>query len=443
VILSAALFVASCGASATPSPVATPVAPASAAPTAAAPSASAPAASSANQQFAGQTLNILVTPYHNLWDATLAPAFEAATGAKVNYIYVPDTSMQAKLATVLASKDSSYDLVWAPVTFAPAFAGTLYADISKQLDPAILKDLVATTHTGDAVYAVPVDDTSVIFAWNKAEYTQAGLDPNKPPATFDELFAQCDALKKAFPNKYCFDWNIPNGNGSFSFWTILLNAAGGQMWTPDLKKVAFDTPQGLAAMQTFYTFMYTKKYVDPASWVLPDQFATGDRFAAGTLPTAFLFDLQGVSMNDPKTSKIVGQVGWSIIPGIAGNTSGTIDGWEGYGVSAFAKHPALAVAYLDYLLSRDAQIKLAQASGLVPVLKSLLTDPAVQTPTSAITAQQYQYQVNRWGSGFYTDAANAFDPIIHQLAMGQITPQAALDAATKAVQAAIDAYYAR
>ena len=44
---------------------------------------------------------------------------------------------------------------------------------------------------------------------------------------------------------------------------ILLNAAGGQMWTPDLKKVAFDTPQGLAAMQTFYTFMYTKKYVDP------------------------------------------------------------------------------------------------------------------------------------------------------------------------------------
>ncbi len=397
----------------------------------------APAAS--GLPFAGQTLNILVTPYHEQWDATLAPAFEAATGATVNYVYQPFDGMQAKLATILASNDDSFDLVWAPVTFAPAFADTLYADISSKLDPATLADLVATVKVGDGVYAVPTDDTSVIFAWNKDLYQKAGLDPNKPPATFDELFAQCDALMKV--TQYCFDWNIPNANGSFSFWTILLNAAGGAMWDPTQKQVAFDTPQGLAAMQTFATFM--QKYVDPASWVLPDQFATGDRFAAGTLPVAFLFDLQGASMDDATKSKIAGNVGWSIIPGIAGNTSGTIDGWEGYGVSKFAQHPDLAVAYLDYLLSKDSQQKLAAASGLVPVLKSLLDDPSNTSVTAPVTAEQYKYQVNRWGSGFYTDVAEVFDPILHQLATGAITPQAALDAAAAGAQSKIDEYYAR
>src|SRR5207237_290300 len=81
--------------------------------------------------------------------------------------------------------------VWAPVTYAPSFAGTLYADISSKLAPALVSDLVAVSElNGKGVYAVPVADTSVLFAWNKAEYKQAGLDPEKAPTTFDELFAQ-------------------------------------------------------------------------------------------------------------------------------------------------------------------------------------------------------------------------------------------------------------
>jgi len=400
-----------------------------------------PAAS--GQPFAGQTLNVLVTPYHEGWDAILAPDFEAATGATVNYEYVPFDGMQAKLATILASGDDSYDLVWAPVTFAPAFAGTLYADISQKLDPAIQEDLVASVKVGDALYAVPTNDTSVILAWNKDLYEKAGLDPEKPPTTFEELFAQCDALLAAEVSEYCFDWNIPNANGSFSFWSILLNAAGGAMWDESLSKVAFDTPEGLAAMQTFATFMHDKPYVDPASWVLPDQFATGDRFAAGTLPVAFLFDLQGPMMDDPATSKIAGDVGWTIIPGIGDNRSGTIDGWEGYGLSAFARNPDLAVAYLEYLLTPDAQTKQAAASGLVPVLKSTLAEGGSGSVTAPVTAEQYEHQVNRWGAGFYNDVAEVFDPILHQLALGDITPEAALEAAASGAQAKIDEYNAR
>jgi multiple sugar transport system substrate-binding protein len=445
--ISAVVFGAcSGGGAATTAPSAAPASPtaaaSSAAPATAAPSSAAPSAS--GQQFAGQTLNVLVTPYHADWDAKLAPAFEAATGAKVNFIYLPFDGMQAKLAAVVAAKDNSFDLVWAPVTYAPSFAGTLYADIESKLPPALVADLTSKSQVnGKGVYAVPVADTSVLFAWNKDQYKTAGLDPEKAPTTFEELFAQCDALKKAFPDKYCFDWNIPNGNGSFSFWTILLNAAGGTMWSDDLKSVAFNTPEGLAAMQTFYQFMFVKKYADPASWVLPDQFVTGDRFAAGTLPTAFLFDLQWTTMEDATKSKVVGKVGWSIIPGIGGHRSGTINGWEGYAVSNFAKSPDLAVAYLEYLVSADAQVKLAKLTGLVPVLKSVLTDPSYKTPTSAVTAEQYQYSTNRWGAGYYSDVADASDPILHQLARGEITPQAALDAFAKSAQAKIDAYYAR
>jgi ABC-type glycerol-3-phosphate transport system substrate-binding protein len=148
-------------------------------------------------------------------------------------------------------------------------------------------------------------------------------------------------------------------------------------------------------------------------------------------------------MDDAAKSKVAGNVGWAIIPGIAGNRSGTIDGWEGYGVSAYAQHPDLAVAYLNYLIGRDQQAKLAKATGLVPVLKSMLLDPALKTPNSAVTAEQYKYQTNRWGAGFYSDVADVFDPVLHQLARGEITPQAALDAVTKNAQAKIDAFYAR
>lgn len=47
------------------------------------------------------------------------------------------------------------------------------------------------------VYGIPVGTQADVFYYNKKLFTQAGLNPDKPPTTFDELMSHAAALKKA------------------------------------------------------------------------------------------------------------------------------------------------------------------------------------------------------------------------------------------------------
>lgn len=50
----------------------------------------------------------------------------------------------------------------------------------------------------DGVYAgVPIGAQGVVWYYNKALFTEAGLDPEAPPATWDDLLTACDSLNSA------------------------------------------------------------------------------------------------------------------------------------------------------------------------------------------------------------------------------------------------------
>ncbi|MFC4592281.1 ABC transporter substrate-binding protein [Sphaerisporangium corydalis] len=96
-------------------------------------------------------------------------------------------------------------------------------------------------------YAAPVTLQGHPIYYNKTLYTKAGLDPEKPPATWDELMADCAAIKKA--GAKCFALGNKEGIGP-QFWLSGLGSgiltpkeyddwiAGERDWTsPDVKQV--------------------------------------------------------------------------------------------------------------------------------------------------------------------------------------------------------------
>jgi ABC-type glycerol-3-phosphate transport system substrate-binding protein len=60
------------------------------------------------------------------------------------------------------------------------------------------------------IYAVPGSLSGWVFYYNKALFRDAGLDPDKPPQTFDELVAAAEALKAA--------GIVPFGGGNADGW---------------------------------------------------------------------------------------------------------------------------------------------------------------------------------------------------------------------------------
>ena len=132
------------------------------------------------------------------------------------------------------------------------------------------------------------------------------------------------------------------------------------------------------------------------------------------------------------------------MPGIGGNKSGSMDGWDGLAVSRFSKNQDVAAAYAEWWTSIDTQTAIVKAFGTIPTRKSLITSAAAGTAGEALKAagEQYNYPVNRFPSPFYTPVAEVFDTVLHDLANGKINSQAAMDQLTSKAQAKIDEYWA-
>jgi sn-glycerol 3-phosphate transport system substrate-binding protein len=128
-------------------------------------------------------------------------------------------------------------------------------------------------------YAVPFQRSTPVLYWNKDAFKEAGLDPEKGPASWDEMrdFAK-KLTKKDGGNVARWGVEIPSdGNTSWLF-SGLTAANGVRLMNPDGTKVVFDDPRVIEALQ-FLLDLSAKDAVQPAgltSWgTAPRDFLEG------------------------------------------------------------------------------------------------------------------------------------------------------------------------
>ena len=118
---------------------------------------------------------------------------------KINLSYIPHAEMVGKIAQGIASGDvpdlMGMDLIYAP-QFESAEQLTDVTDMIKdwpELKTASPGHMTVATFNG-RLFGVPLyADVSALF-YNKTLFEQAGLDPNKPPTSLDELRSYADKI---------------------------------------------------------------------------------------------------------------------------------------------------------------------------------------------------------------------------------------------------------
>src|SRR4051812_13205053 len=105
----------------------------------------------------------------------------------------PSDVMYQKLLTAISS-DEGPDLVAIHAGRIPNFAdkGALqpidaYYDDSSFESEAIIPNLVDASKFDGDNYGVPLNQATVLMYWNKDLFQAAGLDPEKPPTTWEEF----------------------------------------------------------------------------------------------------------------------------------------------------------------------------------------------------------------------------------------------------------------
>ncbi len=110
---------------------------------------------------------------------------------------------------------------------------------------------MANSQTGGKTWGVPFQRSTVVMYYNKDAFREAGLDPNKPPATWKELKAAAQKLTKKDASGNVTQYGIQIPSTGFPYWllqtlttpndVLLANEAGTQ--------VTFDQPQVIEALQ--------------------------------------------------------------------------------------------------------------------------------------------------------------------------------------------------
>ncbi|MGC9530386.1 MAG: ABC transporter substrate-binding protein [Candidatus Bipolaricaulaceae bacterium] len=120
----------------------------------------------------------------------------------------------------------------------------------------------------DRYYAMPGDFMSMFLMWNKRLFVEAGLDPSKPPETWDELLDYATALTRDRDGDGRTDtWGLgtvgavdPGFQLRFS---PLLFSFGADYLTPDNKCSALNTPQAKEAFKFWVDLCAEHEVIPP------------------------------------------------------------------------------------------------------------------------------------------------------------------------------------
>ena len=439
-----AAFLAACGSaapSAAPSSAAPSVAPSSATPSSAAPS------ESPKADFSGITLQVWSGGTVGPPAKKAAEEWKAQTGGTAVVTVVPFGERALKFAGLISAQDPSIDIVYISGQFAGQFSDRLYEDLSAlKVDTSdIVPAILPVFTSAGALRGLPLHSEMEIFIYNKTMFDAAGLDADSPPDTWDALYAAAGKLHSG--NRYgcAVPWTIGYGPGAY-FLCFLNSIPDAKLLSDDRTQVLFGDDKGLQAFKAVEAG-FKAKFFDPNIDPTVDDYGTGKMFNAGQTASQINFaELWGYATGgDPKNfpSKLKPEeVGTTILPGITSGTSGSINGFEGFGINKFSKQKEAALHFIQFMSGPAYQKEMNLTKVLPSSLSSVLNDPDVKAvyPVGQTLAKQGGYNLDRYAAPY--DWTPPFSDAFAKLYRGEIAAEQALEQTVKGVKEIVNKYLA-
>lgn len=364
---------------------------------------------------------------------------------QADVIEVPDTKIYEEISKSLALGESTFDVVnvnhyWmadfvragflAPI---PDFPADQWASYSPAVQIAFA--------VGNKKYAAPQWGNSRVLIYRKDMFKAAGLDPDKPPKTWDEFIEYAKKLTVDKNGDGIVDqWGAfyAGGRPEFGMETYLqyLYAAGGRMYD-DNGKCVVNSEEGVAALQ-FLADLRNKYKVVPQG--------VGD-YVEGDNWDAIINGICAMTVDEPmilfNTVKQNGgdKVGAAMYPvrDLNHPSWGGIAVLCGFAVNANSKNKEGAYKYVINYGTYQAQKTEIVDEGNIACIPAVFDDPDVKKAgiigpyVDVIKASVSKSIAERWPR--YKETEDIMAKAILGAILGQRSAKDALDSAAKQVNA--------
>ncbi|MDU0201999.1 ABC transporter substrate-binding protein [Paenibacillus sp. MAH-36] len=294
---------------------------------------------------------------------------------------------------------------------------------SKDYFNGFYEAFMGNTKSGDTVWSVPFQRSTIVLYYNKDLFKKAGLDPEKAPANWTELKEY--AAKLTTSDKSQWGLEIPSTGYQYWMTQALSLQTGTNIVSPDGKQVFFNKPEVQEALQ-FYTDLGRKDKVMPEGaleWAtVPSDFISGK--------TAMMYHTTG-NLTKVKTDAKF-NFGVAFLP--ANKKYGSPTG--GGNLYVFKNipedHKAASIKFIQFLTQPDRVAQWSIDTGYVGTTKAAYETDKLKNyikdfPQAAVARDQLKYADSELSTYQNGQVTKLFNDNIQAALLGTMTPKEALD----------------
>jgi len=304
---------------------------------------------------------------------------------KITLTVIPDNQMVSKLATGVGAGDVpdliSFDLIYMPdfmrAGFLTDITDAMKGDANFTRVAKAFSDLA--TYKGRLYGTGFTPDVSILI-YNKDLFKKAGLDPSQPPKTLAQIHEYAKKIHALGPDTYGFYFSGSCPGCNIFTMSPLMVASGARM----LPASAGDEPlagTGVKEVLQLYRDMWAEGLIPKSA-----QSDGGSNFVA-TFKTGKV-GIQGAGgfiIADLKKEVPNLDFGVAFLPGVKEGQASAFVGGDVVAIPKGSKHAALALQFVKWELSDEAQLEGLAKNNILPSRADLANNKYFQAEPRVVT----------------------------------------------------------
>jgi len=378
------------------------------------------------RQFEKESPGIKVNPIYagNYDDARIKAlaALRAGQSAPLSVLYSIDLYELIEQDVILAWDDvatSAEDKAWL-----------------KAFYPALMMN---GTYKGK-VYGIPYQRSTIVLYWNKDAFKAAGLDPNKPPATWDEMTKMAAKLVQKDAAGNVQRWGVMVPSTGYPYWMFQAFARqnGQDLMNPEGNRTNYAHPDVIAALD-YWVSLGRKHNVMPQGTV--EWGTLRQAFTEGK--TAMMWHTTGNLTAVKDTAKF--PFGVAMLPASKQRGSPTGGGNFYLFKKTTPEERKAALAFVKWMTQPERAADWSMATGYVATRPDAYETPklkayAADFPQAVVARDQFKFATPELSTFQTGRVRKALDDAIQAALTGQKTPAAALKAAQQDAERLLKPY---
>jgi multiple sugar transport system substrate-binding protein len=231
------------------------------------------------------------------------------------------------------------------------------------------------------IFALPISTASYAFFYNKRLFREVGLDPEKPPKTWDEV----KAISKRFDKKNSKGQLVRTG--FFPFFTS--STVASQMTSPTAMLMAWEKGANFLVNNGTKVCLSSPEIIEPLQWIA-DYYSDYSLDEVSAFVAGFGYADQHCFVSEKMAMMVLSSTfpehieryhpdldyGISMIPTFEGCPIASSSGCFWVAIPRGTKHPEEAWEFIKYMMSKEVQIKTVEAmeENLFPSNKRAVMD---------------------------------------------------------------------